>query len=615
MSPRTACRDRGLVQPVNRHHGKELLDGPGIGNRLEEGEVAEVGVRQRVVEPLQVLGHLVHLLDELPQLGADRPVQRLGLAALLERQVAGVEQVQRHVERLLGVVEALERVAGVEAVVRLLQIDQRLLELLAVAILGDLALVEAGDAQHVEHEHAVVGDDGAPALGDDRRVLDAGVVAHGLDVVDDVVGVLLERVVDAGLEVGLRPVVVDPEAAAHVQVLEAGAVLHELRVDARGLVQRALHDADVRNLAAEMEVQELEAVLHAVRFELGQALPDFRHGQAELRSIPARGLPPPAATRRELHAHADLRPDAHLARVFENQAELGVLLDHRDDPPAHLERQHRHLDELRVLEAVADDGRLVGRHGDHGQQLRLRPGLEPEVVRASEVQHLLDHLALLVDLDRIDAEVPALGTDAVRWPTERPRGCRRAAGGGCHGTGSGWAGRCRGAAGGRRAASGRWPARDPSCRAPARDRSNRPRSSPSPTARLSYSSDASETVQGSPCRHARGTRLVVVTAQHHKTTADDTRGFFRPPREKEASRDDVCPWPARLSAASAGGGAIGPAASCGAQNVVPMPNVTRVPAPRPCATATSTRRTAAVSQTPAPAPIRTGWSARRWPSS
>ena len=39
--------------------------------------------------------------------------------------------------------------------------------------------------------------------------------------------------------------------------------LAQLGVDARGLVQRALDDADVGDLAAEVEVQQLEAVLHA----------------------------------------------------------------------------------------------------------------------------------------------------------------------------------------------------------------------------------------------------------------------------------------------------------------------------------------------------------------
>ena len=101
-------------------------------------------------------------------------------------------------------------------------------------------------------------------------------------------------------------------------------------------------------------------------------------------------------------------PDADLPGVLEDEPELGVLLDDRDDPPAHLVGQHRHLDELSVLEPVADDRRFVGRHRDHGQQLRLGAGLEAEVVGTPEIEHLLDDLTLLVHLDRIDAAVAPL---------------------------------------------------------------------------------------------------------------------------------------------------------------------------------------------------------------
>ena len=101
MSPSTAWRVGGSFEPVDRHDREELLDRPAVGHRLEDREVAEVGVRQRLVEALQLLGHVVQLADHLLQLAADRPEQPLGHAPLLERQVAEVEQVQRLVDRLL----------------------------------------------------------------------------------------------------------------------------------------------------------------------------------------------------------------------------------------------------------------------------------------------------------------------------------------------------------------------------------------------------------------------------------------------------------------------------------------------------------------------------------
>ena len=225
MSPSTAWCVGGRIQPVNRHDREELLDRPAVGTRLEQREIAEVRVRHRVVEALQVLRHVVHLRDELAQLHEDGPIQVLGLAALLERQVAAGEQVERHVERLLRVVIALERVADRKVRVGLEEIDDRLLGFVRLDGLRDLLLAERRHAEHVEDEDAVVRDDRAPALRHDRRMLDPGVVAHRLDVVDDVVGVFLERVVHARLEVRLRAVVVDAEPAADVEVLEPRAGL------------------------------------------------------------------------------------------------------------------------------------------------------------------------------------------------------------------------------------------------------------------------------------------------------------------------------------------------------------------------------------------------------
>ena len=182
--------------------------------------------------------------------------------------------------------------------------------------------------------------------------------------------------------------------------LQPGAGLDELDVDARRLVQRALDDADVGDLAAEVKVQQLEAVFHAARLQFFEPAENLADGQAELRPVAARRLPAAAAPRRELDAHADRRPDADLLRVFENQVQLGVFLDDRDDAPADLLRQHRHLDELGVLEAVADDRRVVVRERHDRQQLRLRARLEAEPILAAELEDLLDDLPLLIDLDR-----------------------------------------------------------------------------------------------------------------------------------------------------------------------------------------------------------------------
>jgi hypothetical protein len=104
--------------------------------------------------------------------------------------------------------------------------------------------------------------DGASALGDDG-VRHADLVAHVLHVIDDVVGVFLQGIVDAGFEIGLRAVVVDAQAAAHVQILQAGAGARQVDVHADGFVHRGLDLPDIGDLAAQVEVQQVQAIGHA----------------------------------------------------------------------------------------------------------------------------------------------------------------------------------------------------------------------------------------------------------------------------------------------------------------------------------------------------------------
>ena len=268
-----------------------------------------------------------------------------------------------------------------------LQIDERLLGI-GRSLGGDFGFAHARHAQHVEHQHAVIGGDGAPALGDDGGVRHVDFVAHALHVIDDVVGVFLQGVVHARFEIRLRAVVIDAQAAAHIQIVQAGAGARQVHVHAHGFVHRALDLADVGDLAAQMEVEQVQAIGHACVLQLLQRAHGFGGREAELGAVAARGFPAPGAAAGQLHAQPDHGPHAHPRGVFQNQVQLGVFLDHRDDLAPDLLRQHRHLDVLVVLEAVADDGRFVIGHGHHGHQFGFGAGLQAELERTGRIPAL-----------------------------------------------------------------------------------------------------------------------------------------------------------------------------------------------------------------------------------
>ena len=88
--------------------------------------------------------------------------------------------------------------------------------------------------------------------------------------------------------------------------------------------------------------------------------------------------------------------------MLDDEAELRVVLHHRHDRAAELGGQHRGLDVGVILEAVADDQpvRRVLAHRHDREQLGLAAGLETEPELRAAAEHLFDHQALLVDLDR-----------------------------------------------------------------------------------------------------------------------------------------------------------------------------------------------------------------------
>ena len=224
------------------------------------------------------------------------------------------------------------------------------------------------DVEDVRHEHRVEGGDRASGLGHERRRRDLLLVADRLDRVDDVVRVLLDRVVHGGVEGRLRAVVVDAEAAAEVQVLDRHAERAELGVDAPGLADRVLDLPDVGDLRADVEVEHHHRVEHPAALQDLDGLEDLGRRQPELRGLAARLRPLARPARVELDPHAEEGLHARAAGATrEDPVELGDLLEDEDDLLAAAGSPFRAMrDAGVVLVAVADDQRL-------GREVRSRP--------------------------------------------------------------------------------------------------------------------------------------------------------------------------------------------------------------------------------------------------
>ena len=148
-------------------------------------------------------------------------------------------------------------------------------------------------------------------------------------------------------------------------------------------------------------------------------LHELRGVEPELRLLAAALLPASEAARRQLDADAGRRRHAHLVRHLEQHVDLAQLLDHDEDLVSELLAHEGEAHELLVLVAVADD-QVIGVLGEpeHRLQLRLAAALESHLMRLAELHDLLDDVALLIDLDRIDGRVAA---GVARTPRALPR--------------------------------------------------------------------------------------------------------------------------------------------------------------------------------------------------
>ena len=133
-----------------------------------------------------------------------------------------------------------------------------------------------GGFEHLEDEYGVVGGEGTSALGDDVGVRNVVLVGCLDERVNDVVDVFLHTVVDGAFGVGRTgAVVVDTETTAAVDELNIETHLAELHIVLCHFAQGDADESDFGDLAADVEVNEAEAVAESFLLEEIEGLEQF----------------------------------------------------------------------------------------------------------------------------------------------------------------------------------------------------------------------------------------------------------------------------------------------------------------------------------------------------
>ena len=145
-----------LVEALYWHDGEHLVDGPRVGEALEQREIAEVLVGEQLVNLHQLLWDVLQVFGQRVDLVAHAPVHGLYLRPCLQINNAVGEEVEHLLAYLLGVVPVFEHVARRQVIPYLIKVFYQLMGfLIGFELLRHLG--QRGRLEHVDDEHRVVG--------------------------------------------------------------------------------------------------------------------------------------------------------------------------------------------------------------------------------------------------------------------------------------------------------------------------------------------------------------------------------------------------------------------------------------------------------------------------
>ena len=396
---------RNLVQPMNRHNGKELFERPGIGNGLKDGKITDKFMRQTLFQVFKLLGHMLDRLGKLERPLTRAPEQFLTQPAVLQREIAQIEEREHFFALLQNVMIILAVVLGVRPGIDIVHLLDDFRPALIV-IDPHRAVREPNFIDAIEDQHGMWRGNHPSGFRQHGRLFNPLALTHLFDRVNDIVGILLDGVIDARLRGRAGAVIINTQAATHVETGELRTGLAQLGIGTGRLLDRVLHPSDFRDLRADVKMQQAQTVEHIGLAEETNTLQEVGCRKAELGQIPARFLPLAAPPGRQFEAEADTRADAQALATRQQRVQLKYALHHNKDALADLRADQGQFDIARVLYPIADNGRvpIVGQRQCNGQ-LGLAADLKADLVRVSKTENIPHHLFFLVDLDGIGRDV------------------------------------------------------------------------------------------------------------------------------------------------------------------------------------------------------------------
>ena len=196
----------------------------------------------------------------------------------------------------------------------------------------------------------------------------------------------------------------------------------QLDIELRRFAQSCFYTAYLGHLAANMEMDQLQAIRQVFLFQKVERLQQLARRQAELAGISSALFPFAATGRGQLDADADIRADIQLFGHLGDQNQLVDLLDNQKNPFTHFLCQQSQLDIAFILIAVADDQRIGIRvDRNHRMEFGFGTSFQSQIELLAMADDLFHHRTHLIDFYGIDNEILRLITIFIRSLLETVR--------------------------------------------------------------------------------------------------------------------------------------------------------------------------------------------------
>ena len=164
---------------------------------------------QALLQVFKLLGHMLDRLGKLERPLAGRPEKFLAQAAILQREIAEVEEGEHFFALLQDVVIILAVVLGVRPGIDIVHLLDDCRPALVI-IDPHRTARQPVFVDAVKDQHGMRCGDHPAGFGQHGGLFNPFVLTHLFDRVNNVVGILLDRIIDARLRGRARAVIIDP---------------------------------------------------------------------------------------------------------------------------------------------------------------------------------------------------------------------------------------------------------------------------------------------------------------------------------------------------------------------------------------------------------------------